>query len=261
MEVSLLDTNLILDDYFPKRKRHNEMKKFVQTFKYGDLSYMNSVGRECIDVISKALADCSLVLNNLILRKHKGSKSWDETDPNLRRETVKDAIVQLKSKPGDFEKNLDLIITFLDLNREWITAVQEQELRGFMMAIVPNAVADFSGYISGRYSLRTPLYPNGDGKEMEGIKSFLLKFIPKPYNSYDLTIAVDILVLAVHGESNGEKYSRISFFTADEDFLSNLGKAKEGFDQGQISELNFDPKCLYFENPYESKSSLNVPTS
>lgn len=261
MEVSLLDTNLVLDDYFPKRKRNSDMRKFVQSFKYGDLSYTNSVGGECINVISRALADCSLVLNNLILRKHKGSKSWDELDSGMRREAVKSAIFQLKANPGDLEKNLDLIITFLDLYREWIASVQEQELRVFMMAIVPNAVADFASYVLGRYSLITPLYPNSDDKPVEAIKSFLLKFFPKPYNSYDLTIAVDILLLATYGESKGDKFSIISFFTADEDFLSNLDKAKEGLDRGLTSGFRLDPKSLHFENPYESKSRLDLSSS
>ena len=256
MTVSLLDTNIILDDYYEKRENHGFIMKFVSRYKYGELGYTSSVLTECVEVVTKAFVQFSTILNNALTNRSKVSKQWNDLGLEKRREFVSDLIQHIKTNPERYDKNAPFLMQLfevLSINLEFLT---EDELRELSTTTVPNIIMSLTSYLRGRFTRTDPYFP-ATFKELEEkskkIGTVLSSIFIKPYDSYDMKIAFDILMLILWGNDKGVSTSEVTFYTNDVPFLNKLKNLKEKHMNVSDPDAICKEDQLKYFNPYSEE--------
>ena len=263
MIASLLDTNLILDDYYEKRENHEKFQKFVANYKYGELSYTLTVLTECVERISRVLAEFSSTLNNAITARHKSEKPWDDLKAQNRKELIDQIISSIKTNPQKYEKDAPVLIQLFEVLSKYIETWSELEVRELYTSTIPNLVSAFFNYLRGRFNRVAPYSPSTDlelKEKTKDIQSVLSQVFIKPYDSNDRKITYDILMLILWGTDKGITFSTVTFYTNDHAFLKNLINLQSKY----MGDSNPKSICarerIRFSNPY-NESYLGGETS
>ena len=254
MIASLLDTNLILDDYYEKRENHEKFQKFLSNFKYGELNYTLNILTECIDKISKVLAEFSSILNNAITARHRNEKPWDQLNAQNRKEILERIISSIKTNPQKYENDAPVLVQLFEVLSKYIETWSEPEVRELYTSTIPNLVSAFVNYLHGRFSKVDPYSPSTDSElkeKTENIQSALTQVFVKPYDSNDKKITYDILMLILWGTDNGLTFSGVTFYTNDKDFLKNLKNLQSNYMGNSNPKSICARERIRFFNPYE----------
>ena len=260
MIASLLDTNLILDDYYEKRENHEKFQKFVANFKYGELSYTLTMLTECIERITKVLAKFSSTLNNAITARHSSQKTWDELKAQNRKELLDKIISSIKSNPQKYENDAPVLIQLFEVLSKYIETWSELEVRELYTSIIPNLISAFVNYLRGRFNRVDPYSPSTDlelKEKTKDIQSTLSQIFIKPYDSNDRKITYDILMLILWGTDSGLTFSAVTFYTNDHAFLKNLINLQSNFMDDSNPKSICARERIRFLDPYD-KSNLGA---
>ncbi len=256
MDLGLLDTNVILDDYYEKRDRHQPVLQFVKKFRYGELGHTNSVFKECVNVLTGALTEFSMVINNEIMAKSRGGADWDKLRLEKKEDIVKNARENVEKTPEKYKGSAPFLLSLFDLYSNSIAALSEQEIRELSLNSIDALVGAFANYLKARFAPINNYSSEEDSSKdtAKKIQSVLDNVFQKPYDTWDMKITFDILIISAFRHERKEKYGHITFYTADARFLGILQELKREINNSGGSNYICCSDELSFENPYIEKT-------
>lgn len=257
----MLDTNVVFDIIYPQRSRYKEAQSFYRGFEYYTLSIEIRVRSECNKVLNDYSMSFGYDLENYLLAKQRHRKAWDKLKPVERRRTLDKFLVDMGAK---YKADKDGFIPFyrqiVERSKSSLSRMTFNDLRQFLFDLPSELMKHISKEIESRFTIISP-YHDLDEEDTYKFKEKLKETLKNPYftqnQSFDQTIFISIVHIFTFGDTDGNLFDSITFYTSDTKFLkvysnisSNPPKLPEKRFEGLFSSaLN----GIEFRNPYEKQ--------
>ena len=223
-EIVTIDTNVILDIIYAKRKRHVKADSFYRNFKNYELFITRVVKEEGYRINYESVSLLAPRLANYISKAN-----WDAKKPFERKnelEKLKEKIsvdkdITNKQRTEFVTETLEELTPIL-LNRDAHGAKEMAE------NLAGARASTFSKQVEARFKV---VYALSADDDFDNYTRRSLDHVFSQHNRHDLNdrdILKELIILAKYGDTYRKRYDRITLYTCDEPFYRKYRRYKEG---------------------------------
>ncbi len=223
----LLDTNVVFDIIYDTRKRSKAAIKFYSEFKNYELGIENIVKIESNKIILESANEFIFHFSNFIKKwKDQKNKSWDDSTYSERLKIIEDFKKHISEEEGT-NKYKEFIINAIDKIGYRLSELEESKINELFMEFPGYYVNELNKQIKAKFRIIIPysLSSNDNLNDLNLLKN-ILNSIFKERGSFDRDILINLIILILNGDVDGNHYKRVEFYTEDEDFINNFNNAR-----------------------------------
>ena len=225
MKALLLDTNVVFDIIYIQRPRFAEAHNFYTGFNNFALSIEPRVHKECNTVLLEYAVSFATELENYIVAKQKHMKAWNLLKPSQRKSLLNGFVSFAVQRNGDDQDGkIPFYRQIIDKVGVELTRMTYSELREFLLEISPRMMGHLRAEMRARFVYLIPMVDIANiatYKFIDDLKNKLAGTYFKQKQSEDRAILVSVIHLITFGDTDGNSFESITFYTYDDPFLES----------------------------------------